>query len=656
MIFPLLGLDRNQILSIDGKKSNFCELKLPDLELYSEMERAKYRGLWMKALGDHSDEIKFYFIKNKAFVSSKEKFVLQGQGELTPCPSPLESIFEVWDQDGPAIHEDYFYLGACQWRLLKLAHLPSDIDFLGLRKIERLVVRAKVLDVSEANFHLEIRRRSNFSKILAGLKNLKAKNDFEEIEQVISSMKKGEEKIVRLDAYVLFKVNWASRADIEVNKFIAHWRNKGFEFQIVKFNLQREFARILPGVYDGLKGSQVVPLSAAVHFLNLTQDRLHETGVAFANTVNGESCFDLFHEKALNYNLLVTGPSGQGKSMLAAKIVKHNVDGGLKAMILDLGGSFKRLNRYVEGSERGHQFNPLESLRPSYLLEFTLAVCGLGNLTPPERGKLLKVIRAWVKEDGPKHLEQLVELLDKERAGISDAFEEIRPYLNTNDLNQTSSSAPVVYVDFQNIPSMVKRAYLVYLFEAFGQWQGKRILLIDECWDLLNQHADFVSECFRTFRKHNASAIAIGQGLGDFLNTSLGQVIFENSFTKILFHQVGKRPAGINEQCWKRVQSVSGRKDVYSEFVVMQEERSKVLRYYPTEIDKCLFNTSAETVLNITKFLEAHEESFGFKKSCNLFGSLYFGDRAFSPDELELLGSRHRTDGGAGFDHRPATQ
>src|SRR5690606_40132436 len=71
------------------------------------------------------------------------------------------------------------------------------------------------------------------------------------------------------------------------------------------------------------------------------------------------------------------------------------------------------------------------------------------------------------------------------------------------------------------------RSLIIYLIEYFKHLEGEKIFIFDECWHLLLKNADYIAECFRTFRKHKASAVAISQNLDDFSESQLGRVIIQ---------------------------------------------------------------------------------------------------------------------------------
>ena len=109
------------------------------------------------------------------------------------------------------------------------------------------------------------------------------------------------------------------------------------------------------------------------------------------------------------------------------------------------------------------------------------------------------------------------------------------------------------------------------LWEVVRYKEGKKILLLDEVWALIQNHAGFIGEAFRTFRKHNASAIAVTQSLEDLATESLTSAVLNNTPTKIILKQ-SLRPErlqtllSLNSRELEIVGNLKSIKGQYSEF------------------------------------------------------------------------------------------
>ena len=74
-----------------------------------------------------------------------------------------------------------------------------------------------------------------------------------------------------------------------------------------------------------------------------------DPAVIFRNRLNGLVSFNPFDPGLPNYNSLVTGSSGAGKSFLNNCILLQELARGLRVFIIDIGGSYKKLTEALGG-------------------------------------------------------------------------------------------------------------------------------------------------------------------------------------------------------------------------------------------------------------------------------------------------------------------
>jgi hypothetical protein len=170
----------------------------------------------------------------------------------------------------------------------------------------------------------------------------------------------------------------------------------------------------------------------------------------------------------------------------------------------------------------------------------------------------------------------------------------------------------LTYVDPSLYPDKIKAPLIIFLIESFKHIEGKKLFIFDEVWSFLTKNADYISECFRTFRKHGASAIAISQGLDDFTSTVLGKVIAQNSYTQVLFHQNTEGPGFLDDFDQQKIKSLSTKVGAYSEFYVKTELLRKLARFYPSSLEYELFTSKHEDILSFNKFENHYREYFPF--------------------------------------------
>ena len=230
-----------------------------------------------------------------------------------------------------------------------------------------------------------------------------------------------------------------------------------------------------------------------------------------------------------------------------------------------------------------------------------------------DQGRLLKSIR----EELPKiqTMEELVAALSKTFPGLDLYFEEVKPHFGKENIPLNN----LTYCDFSNYPERLKAPLIIFMIEYFRHLKGRRIFLFDECWNLLAKHAHFVSESFRTFRKFDASAVAVGQNLEDFTRSELARVVAQNCFYKIFFRQNLAANEFIDKTDAGKVTALYSVKKEYSEALVLFEGCSKVVRYYCTPLEYELFTSDRQDNLLFAKYMDTAGKFLPFDKAVSNF-------------------------------------
>ncbi|HAZ11768.1 MAG TPA: hypothetical protein DCY86_03195, partial [Bdellovibrionales bacterium] len=220
-----------------------------------------------------------------------------------------------------------------------------------------------------------------------------------------------------------------------------------------------------------------------------------------------------------------------------------------------------------------------------------------------EKGRLLKVIKEILP--AVSTFKELLNRLDEEFKGLSLYFEEIKDYITDQELE----FRPILYVDIENFPKGIVAPIIIYLLEYFKNIPAReKILVFDECWSFLKDHASYIDECFRTFRKSGAFPIAISQAMKDFsiFDRELGQAITNNSYFKVYFPQELTPDNELSSFDIERVNSLGYEKGVYSECYLKSSDNSyrKIIRNYLSPLELELFHTEAGGDEKLMRFLE----------------------------------------------------
>ncbi len=132
----------------------------------------------------------------------------------------------------------------------------------------------------------------------------------------------------------------------------------------------------------------------------------------------------------------------------------------------------------------------------------------------------------------------------------------------------------------------------------------KKILLFDECWQLLENEAgsQFMGNVFRTFRKYYAGVIAISQDIDDFARSKVAGAILPNSGTKWILMQKGANQERLAEVLQlnptesQLVSTLSQERGVFSEAFLITGDHRAVVVVEPTPLEYWIATTDPRDV------------------------------------------------------------
>lgn len=359
--------------------------------------------------------------------------------------------------------------------------------------------------------------------------------------------------------------------------------------------------------------------------------------VLFRNRLNGLVSFDPFDPGLPNYNSLVTGSSGAGKSFLNNCILLQELARNLRVFIVDIGGSYKKLTEALGGQYLEINLSEQYRINPFALPD--------PNQEPsPEKVKsLLAVIECMVTEDEKSKLPKLdrvllekaiIEIYAKRRAVgtvpvLSDLARELsasrepemnaiakmlymwtgdRPYGRLLDGAGTLDASAMLcafdlkglssYPDLQSVMILILTDFILSQVEA-DKTHRKRIIL-DEAWELLKSPAAaaFMEYCARTLRKTGSGITFITQGVEEIVASPIGPAILNNTATKFVMLQRGDseilaQTLKLNSQEVRLIHSLSQQKGEFSEGFLIEGGHRQVVRVHPSPIEYWLSTSDA---------------------------------------------------------------
>ncbi len=359
--------------------------------------------------------------------------------------------------------------------------------------------------------------------------------------------------------------------------------------------------------------------------------------VIFRNRLNGLVSFNPFDSKLTNYNQLVTGSSGAGKSFLNNCILVQELARGLRVFIIDIGGSYKKLTESLGGQylemdlSDQYRLNPFDipdaSQEPSnQKLKSLLAVIE-SMIVEDEKTKLSKldrvllekaIIELYEEKRKKSEIPVLSELMEKlaksKEASMVDISKVLfmwtgtRPYGKLLDgKGSLRTDAPICtfdlkglssYPDLQSVMILILTDFILSQVEQ-DKVNKKRIIL-DEAWQLLKSSAaaGFMEYCARTLRKTGSGITFITQGVEEIVESPIGSAIMNNTATKFILLQRGdseilKNGLKLNSQELNLIYSLEQRKGEFAEGFMIEGDHRQVIRIYPSPFEYWLSTSDA---------------------------------------------------------------
>jgi conjugal transfer ATP-binding protein TraC len=360
--------------------------------------------------------------------------------------------------------------------------------------------------------------------------------------------------------------------------------------------------------------------------------------VIFRNRMNGLVGFNAFDSGLPNYNSLVTGSSGAGKSFLNNCILLQELARGLRVFIIDIGGSYKKLTEALGGQyleinlSDKYKINPFDladsSQEPSNQKIKSLLACIESMVSEDEKAKLPKLDRALLERS-------IIELYKSQRAEgkvptLSDLAEKLstleeasmraiskmlylwtgeRPYgrlLDGKGSLQTDASICTfdlkglsAYPDLQSVMILILTDFI--LTQVEGDKTSRKRIILDEAWELLksNAAASFMEYCARTLRKTGSGITFITQGVEEIVASPIGPAILNNTATKFIMLQRGdseilKDALKLNSQELNLIHSLGQKKGEFSEGFMIEGDHRQVVRIYPSPFEYWLSTSDAQ--------------------------------------------------------------
>lgn len=345
-----------------------------------------------------------------------------------------------------------------------------------------------------------------------------------------------------------------------------------------------------------------------------------------------------------NYNVVVTGRSGSGKSVFMQELLVSSLGVGGRVFVLDVGRSFEKTCEIIGGQHiefGGHVpicLNPFTHIPSSGSDErdqsFAMLKSVIATMAAPDDGTsdfenalIEKAIRhAWESKGNEATVTDVSEWLQNQgddRATTLGVM--LTPYTAKGvyakyfeGTNNVDFERPFVLIELEelkekkDLQSVVLQMFIMTITaQAFlGDRRQPFHICIDEAWDLLRgkNTGEFIETLARRLRKYNGSLVVGTQSMDDFYSTPGATAAFENSDWMCMlsqkqssiqrFFDSGK--GQISEGQRVAMESVTTKHGEYSEVMIYDAEGNySIGRLILDPFSKLLYSTKAEEYTRI---------------------------------------------------------
>lgn len=350
---------------------------------------------------------------------------------------------------------------------------------------------------------------------------------------------------------------------------------------------------------------------------------------------NGQIMSMSLHDSSTNKNGVIAAESGSGKSFLLNEIILSYMSEGARVWVIDAGKSYKKLCESLEGDfvEFGEDsricLNPFETITNweeeedgivSLVGAMASVNANLSDLQIAELKRIMKVL--WDERGQSMTVDDIREAcISSEDPRVMDIGKQLYAFSSTgaygrffNGKNTADFRNDFTVLELDELQGrkhlrQVVLLQLIYQIQRemyLGERDRKKLVIIDEAWDLLKEGevSVFMEHAYRKFRKYGGSAIIATQAVTDLYDNKVGRAIADNSANMFLLGQKKESiemvkekkllvlsPAGFNI-----LRSVYTEAGVFSEIFLITERGQGVGRLVVSDFQGLLYSTAPEDV------------------------------------------------------------
>ena len=361
--------------------------------------------------------------------------------------------------------------------------------------------------------------------------------------------------------------------------------------------------------------------------------------------------FSLFDSNT-NYNTLIYAESGSGKSFLTNEIIRSYLSTGNKVWAIDAGESYKKISKSFQGSYTAFNENEHLSMNPftmipehdrkafidslemlaGVIMAMAFTVSAPTDLQHAEIERIL--VEVWNDKGRSALIDDVAnKCLAQDDSRIRDIGTQLYAFTTKGQFGhyfdkphniEFTGNFNVLELDGLDKTPRLQAVVLFMLmvqishamYEEYKLDRSiKRIVIIDEAWDLLGNSpavTAFMEKGFRRFRKYFGSGIVVTQSINDLQKSDAGKAIAENAANSLILKQKESTIASAENNnlmslpsaAYRMLKKVTTESGQYSEIFFSTNKGMGVGRLIVDPLRVLMFSTNPKDNEAIDKYLK----------------------------------------------------
>ncbi|OUS00323.1 hypothetical protein A9Q84_00285 [Halobacteriovorax marinus] len=522
--------------------------------------------------------------------------------------SHLFDLEDIYTND--PVKDNYAFINNKVFKFIRIVEMKSTM-LNELSNLGDYFINFKRISDSVAKGKLEMGRSQHTSSFSEKSRDIVGESSYHANEQMLEDVVHGKQALFSVECSLIISGESIDEVNTKIKSIIPECTRRGFKIILETVGIDYALENIAIAEKEpAWINSFPVNSKLLINLLPLHLDKLYPEGMRFYSQSGKGIFYDIFDNQNINYNVIVAGPSGSGKSFTIGAICYFQFMNNVKIINIERGDSMGKLGKLTGGVDLLTRFNPMMFKNTTFLKEFILSSIPEAEITKKEKGRLHFAIEE-IDLSNINTFEILLDELDHFINDIKYYFFGILPYLSDEIFEFQDFS----HVNIESLPEDVIAPFIIFVMEYVENLKGRRVLFLDEVHFLLKKNPEFVEQKFREARKKDMGIMAATHDFDEFIKSEVGKIIENCANTKILFNQACSVNEQLNSFDVENIKRCKTRIGEYSEFYLKTENFNKIVRYFSNPREYEVLTTNPLDNQRMDKFFEGRSDYFSFTET-----------------------------------------